>query len=305
MNKLDLLSVLSDIDETYIAEAAPRTAARTGHGRKLWLLSAAASLVLIISAGILFQIYRFDYPDLSGRFPVKYLSPQVMPHSISAFHDPESQSDISYGSNHYVDSGLQIAQEKLGRLIESRSIETSRFGAFPGMAEVGIYQIAGISSQYAIALRESGKSGCFLYFNDGYFPKTLEDWAADLGISDSTAFPGAVYTFKDADGNAKTVVFSDLNETRVYETLLGAEDRVMKPAEVPGGEYLFCILMEIPALGSEKARLYVTEDGFVYAQIGELCGKYRIGRIAAHQLMEEVFASETGYELDLNPTHNS
>ncbi len=301
MNKLDILSLLTDVDETYIEEAAPRTASRK-HRVIPRLLCAAASLILVVGIGIRVQSNRFSYPDLSGKFPKRQVSQEISMHRVEISSVSDSNSTLTYQSGRYISKGGKIESAYLADLLEHRTTGISRFESdTPSQIEIDIYAITGISADYAIAVNVGGEQNCHTYFNSAYFPKTLRNWENDLGISASPRFSGAVYTFPDKDGVQRTVVFSELDEARVCQSLFGSEDVLMEPAEVPSGDHLLSILVDIPAIDPEYARVYVTEDGYVYANIGDICARYSIGKEAARQLIKEVLAGDTGYELDLFP----
>lgn len=301
MNKLDILSLLTDVDEAYIEEAAPRAVLRK---RRVIprLLCAAASLILVVGIGIRVRSNRFSYPDLSEKFPKKQVSQEISMHRVEIFSVPTGASVLDYQSGRYISKGGKIESAHLAGLLEHRTADASHLESdTPRQVEFDIYAITGISPEYAIAVSVSGEQNCRAYFNSAYFPKTLQSWKNDLGISANLKFSGAVYVFPDKDGVQRTVVLSELDEARVRQSLFGSDDVRMEPADVPSGDHLLFILVDIPAIAPACARMYVTEDGYVYANVGDICARYSIGKEAAHQLIKGVLAGDAGYELDPFP----
>ncbi len=281
MNGLETLSLLTEVEETFIEEAAPQATVK----KTKWiprLLCAAASIALILYVGILWSTPKFAYPDLSGRFPVKYTSQgQIL--ATSKFF-----STICYNGGQYDYTGIKTSSEHIAQ-----------------QQKGSVYQIAGVSPAYAVAIKAEGSQDYHVYMNHDYFPKSIRQWVTDLSLSENGQFTQAVYTFPDKSGVTRTVVFPVSDSTRVYDTLFGAKDAVMELANAPSGDYQFFLSMDIPSLGCEKVITYITEDGYVYTQIGAVFGKYRIGKEAACGLMQSFFESNAGYELVFDPTQNS
>lgn len=279
MKGLEMLSLLTDVEDTFIEEAAPQTR------KKRWiprLLCAAAGIALILYVGILWSVPKFAYPDLSGRFPVKYTSPgQILTTS-------DSFSTIFYNGGQY---------DCRGNKTSSQHIAQQQNGS--------VYQIAGISSAYAVAVKAEGSQDYDVYINRDYFPKNIRQWETDLSLPRNGIFFEAVYTFPDKNGVTRTIVFPISDDTQVYDTLFGTKDAVLELTNAPSGDYQFSLSMDIPSLGCKKVITYITEDGYAYTQIGAVFGKYRIGKEAACGLMQSFFESAAGYELVFEVPENT
>lgn len=279
MKGLEMLSLLTEVEEAFIEEAAPQTT------KKKWiprLLCAAASIALILYVGMLWSAPKFAYPDLSGRFPVKHAPPgQIIATSGTL-------STICYNGAQY---------DCRGNKTSSQHIAQQQNGS--------AYQITGVSSAYAVAIKAEGSQDYAVYFNRDYFPKNIRQWETDLSLSENGQFTQAVYTFPDNNGITRTIVFPILDDTQVYDTLFGAKDAVPELTNAPSGDYQFSLSMDIPSLGCGKVITYITEDGYAYTQIGAVFGKYRIGKQAARGLMQSFFERTTGYELVFDIPENT
>ncbi|MGN1473697.1 MAG: hypothetical protein ACI4WZ_06455 [Eubacteriales bacterium] len=303
MKKEELFAVMTDVDDSFVAEAVPTRLPRKRPKGIGWLTAAACFLLIIGLGTAAFRSYlHFEYPDFSGALPVKQVSKRegYLPSAFATKWaiSAVSFSGIRYQSNSYSCEGRTLDSEKIGAMLGYAETEWTGVGVDPLPGErVAVYRIAGISSACAVAVRYESGGDYVIYQNVGYFPESVGQWVEDLDLRSNAVFTSAFYSFTDDQGEEKIFEFTGLDPEMVWKALFGREKTPIRSADFGKGDIRLTVCMDLPLLDYENLRLCITEDGFVYADTPQECGNFRIGKITAQCFIKSVFERCKGYEL--------
>lgn len=168
MNDDKLINLMNDIDESYIDEAMPKRFRRRFPLARLISIAACIALLIGIGASVFIYNSAFALPSPSGKLETKHISGSEYDSVISSTDSTVGTLDfmgIAYGSGYYVRKS-ETAAENIGAVIEK--------GISLGLGSADIYEISGISRDFAIAVLGADSEKYFVYVNMSYFAATRE-----------------------------------------------------------------------------------------------------------------------------------
>lgn len=291
MNDDKLINLISDIDESYIDEAMPKRFRRRFPLARLISIAACIALLIGIGASVFIYNSAFALPSPSGKLETKHISGSEYDSVISSTDSTVGTLDfmgIAYGSGYYVRKS-ETAAENIGAVIEK--------GISLGLESADIYEISGISRDFAIAVlgAESGKYS--VYVNMSYFAATREILENALSLEENAVFTSAYYYYQGKDGEAKTAEFIGIRREYVYDAIFGGRDRGLTASHEADSDICMRLCMEIPAIGCKNAAVSLTADGTAYITVFGMNYRFDLGRIRAHRLINHIAENCKGYDI--------
>lgn len=291
MNDDKLINMMNDIDESYIDEAMPKRFRRCFPLARV--VSIAACIVLFIGIGASVFIYNsaFTLPSPTGRLETKHISGSEYNSVMSKTESTVGTLDfmwIAYGSGYYVRKS-ETAAENIGAAIER--------GVSLGMQSADIYEISGISHEFAIAVSgtESGKYS--VYVNMSYFAATREALENTLSLEENAVFTSAYYYYEGKNGEAKTAEFVGAEREQIYDAIFGGKDKELIASHDANHDICLKFCMEIPSIGCKNAAISLAADGTAYITVFDMSYRFDIGRIRTHRLINHIVENCKGYDI--------
>lgn len=291
MNDDKLINLMNDIDESYIDEAMPKRFRRRFPLARLVSIAACIALLIGIGASVFIYNSAFSLPSPSGRLETKHISGSeydsviIKPDSIAGTLD---FMGIVYGSGYYVRKS-ETAAENVGIAIEK--------GVSLGMQSADIYEISGISRDFAIAVSDAESVKYSVYVNMSYFAATREALENALSLEENAVFTSAYYYYKDKDGEAKTAEFVGVGREYVYDAIFGGKDKELIASHDADSDICMKLCMEIPSIGCKNAVISLTADGTAYITVFDMSYRFDLGRIRTHRLINHIAKNCKGYDI--------
>ena len=291
MNDDKLINLMNDIDESYIDEAMPKRFRRRFPLARLVSIAACIALLIGIGASVFIYNSAFALPSPSGKLETKHISGSEYDSVISSTDSTVGTLDfmgIAYGSGYYVRKS-ETAAENIGAVIEK--------GISLGLESADIYEISGISRDFAIAVLGADSEKYFVYVNMSYFAATREILENALSLEENAVFTSAYYYYQGKDGEAKTAEFIGIRREYVYDAIFGGRDRGLTASHEADSDIYMRLCMEIPAIGCKNAAVSLTADGTAYITVFGMNYRFDLGRIRAHRLINHITENCKGYDI--------
>lgn len=291
MNDDKLINLMNDIDESYIDEAMPKRFRRRFPLARLISIAACIALLIGIGASVFIYDSAFALPSPSGKLETKHISGSEYDSVISSTDSTVGTLDfmgIAYGSGYYVRKS-ETAAENIGAVIEK--------GISLGLGSADIYEISGISRDFAIAVLGADSEKYFVYVNMSYFAATREILENALSLEENAVFTSAYYYYQGKDGEAKTAEFIGVGGEYVYDAIFGGRDRGLTASHEADSDICMRLCMEIPAIGCKNAAVSLTADGTAYITVFGMNYRFDLGRIRAHRLINHIAENCKGYDI--------
>ncbi len=301
MKEKRLLKALGQVDKMYVEEAFPVQKTKR-HGWLKWG-TLAACLCLVITGGFL---YKAEYP-----YPVKEETAPNPPSEIVEIPHwddmkiYEQYNEIMFNGLCYNARNGEIGKERLGA--ELTSVVASGFDVYADEAgkdadrytEAAIYEIAGISSECAVAVRYEGTNVYYAAVNSAYRPGTLKQFVEDLDLRNTLVFGDAYYEKKKLFGEYATIRFENLDSTKIWEMLLSGALAVNKYDDLNFSQpaKILSISVDIPLLGYENISISIHEDGYIITNILDTGKMFCIGEENTQAIIDYVLDECDGYEI--------
>lgn len=291
MNDDKLINLMNDIDESYIDEAMPKRFRRRFPLARLISIAACIALLIGIGASVFIYNSAFALPSPSGKLETKHISGSEYDSVISSTDSTVGTLDfmgIAYDSGYYVRKS-ETAAENISAVIEK--------GVSLGLESADIYEISGISRDFAIAVLGAESEKYFVYVNMSYFAATREILENALSLEENAVFTSAYYYYQGKDGEAKTAEFIGVRREYVYDAIFGGRDRGLTASHEADSDICMRLCMEIPAIGCKNAAVSLTADGTAYITVFGMNYRFDLGRIRAHRLINHIAENCKGYDI--------
>ncbi len=291
MNDDKLINLMNDIDESYIDEAMPKRFRRRFPLARLISIAACIALLIGIGASVFIYNSAFALPSPSGKLETKHISGSEYDSVISSTDSTVGTLDfmgIAYGSGYYVRKS-ETAAENISAVIEK--------GISLGLESADIYEISGISRDFAIAVLGADSEKYFVYVNMSYFAATREILENALSLEENAVFTSAYYYYQGKDGEAKTAEFIGIRREYVYDAIFCGRDRGLTASHEADSDICMRLCMEIPAIGCKNAAVSLTADGTAYITVFGMNYRFDLGRIRAHRLINHITENCKGYDI--------
>ena len=300
MTEFQLFEAIGRVKDEYLADCE-KTAKH--HRRGLGWAYAAAVVVVIIGIYL-----AFPGGDDQSPWPVKEIHVEEnsgetaeIPHwqdlTVSQQYTAANIGGIEYSS-----CGTSITPEYIGGIIdvEAWAQGIDEYADKLYTTEIRVYQIAGISSDCAVAVEfyELGDTGRYAYVNPSYRPDTLGQFIQDLNLQENLNSGSAWYSYLKDNGEYATVEFVDLDDSVVWDMLLSdiSAESVQNYDAMEFAEVM-SVSVDIPLLGYKNISLAVTEEGYVTTNILDTGKAFFIGTDKIQAFVDYVLENCQGYEI--------
>lgn len=315
MKKDRLIDIIGDIDEKFVAEAAPPSK-RKLKGKKFTLskwLGLAVGIAII--AGVCIALWltglnsnNDSYSSADKRWPEKIVyEGEVETNALGEIgYVPkwdeqtvsEQFSEFEYNSARYSTRVVEIDAENIGNPLGQ--VELKGYDIYTDTtytAKGTIYEITDISSECAMALQFEGRTDYYVYVSSWYRPKTLGEFIDVLNLQETLSFGKAHYKFYTGDNDYVNIEFEDFDDRIVWDMLLS--DRELENVYSDKEMYInvMSVSVDIPLLGYENISLGVTENGYLVTNILNTGKAFYIGEEKVQEFIDFIINNCQGYEL--------
>lgn len=311
MTKEQLYEIIGDINEAHVEAANKRRPKK--HAWMKWV--AAAACLSIVAGGLYCYKLENPYPKkevYSGQ-PVPsmeeggtkdaYLVPDWEEREMYSKYPEVIWTDVRYNVRAGVFEEARLGARLLDGTAESMaetSIETGE--EVIRTCGITLYEIAGISTECAVAVRYEGEEVCHAAVNYMYYPQTLEQFIADLNLQENLFFGTAYYSYrKPISGEYTTVQFENIGDEKIWELLLANSqaqnvysEELLKQKQP---EKLLSISIGIPVLGYKNISLSIMDQGYIMTNILDTGKLFYVGEEYTVAFVEYVLKECEGYEI--------
>lgn len=301
-----LLRALGDVDHEWIAAAAPN--GKTSKRLSIKWMAVAASLLAVAAIGL--GLWR---GGVFARSPDRVVVDKVYPEKI--VDRPQTDGEIAivpkwedmtvsqqfaelpYNGVRYSTQATAIAAESVGAQLASATLTGEDIYTDAVYSTNGeVFEIVGISSDCAVALRFEDRSDYFVYVNHHYKPNTLGDLIRDLKLDERLELGAVRYDWR-VGANSYLIEFPDVEDRVIWERLLS--DTALENVYDDQAMYrsLMSVSVDIPLLGYENIGLWVTEDGYLVTNILGSGKAFLIGEEKVNAFVGYVTENCQGYEI--------
>lgn len=295
MKEKDILHAFGDIDDRFIAEAAPGV--KKKHRWYRWAATAAACLIL--AAGVL------AWAGLSGASPSRYKYTATLrgesalvlrweDMTLSERYTQMAFSGRTYGIRNRI--GGELAGERLG-VCQASGYDIYTQKTYTETFEV--YAIQGQQENMFVAVKM--EEYYYVFFTEDYeMPATFGQLLADTNLR--AALP--LTRFTDCTGGDEAYFRLD-SDGEIWAILAecAAAPLVEDPDFRTTQRQYISFTATSDALGVYKRVLYVTADGYVWSNILDYALLYYIGEDAAGRIL--AYAKENATATEMEPYANS
>lgn len=318
MTKEDLYEALGEVKETHVEEAGAvrrENSNRTEKGklrkRKLaWLGWGVVAACLCLAAGGVY-CYKLEHPYPRREVKMSSLEMELQKTSyvIPKWEERkiyEQFTEVSCNGIRYSARKGVVPAKRLGALLGGGT--ATGFDEYAEQkGEDGIrhrnfklYEIAGISTECAVAVQYEGDSAYYAAVNSYYRPETLGQFVEDLNLRELVSFGKAYYSYhKRFSGDYATVHFETVDSGKIWELLLSETEaeNVYSDLDFERPKKVLGISVNIPLLGYENISLSVLEDGYIMTNILDTGKQFYIGEENTEAFVEYVRKECEGYEI--------
>lgn len=311
MKNIRLWKSFSDIDESYIEEAAPPEQRRikiigNKNAGKWGILAASFALAIIVGGELIHrgEISQNDVQYADRIWPVKEVPAPNGQEEIAPERKweeltiSEQYGQFEFRKSSYSTRVSEVKREHIGDFLENIVLESYDEAGIPYTKSAAVFEIKGISEECAVAVQFQGTDQYYAYVNVDYRAENLGDFIGDLNLKENIQFGSVWYHWQSPEGDYSRIEFVDLEDDMVWEILL--EDTTISQVEDTEEMMLIDIMsisLDIPILGYENIGLGITEDGYLATNILDTGKVFYIGEEKAQEFVDYVLQNCTGYEI--------
>lgn len=322
MTNRDILNALGDIDESYITEANGRIKNKKGI---IIRYSAMAACLLIVAAGAFAAVKMIPrgkmknsaapsetYEDYDEEFSVtdNYEATDKTDGtktngSAKGNAASSSENDIAYvkrwdektntekfpivkiNGTEYSVANRPIPYDKIGNSITKLTVlGKDEYTNSEYAANVEIYEIKGISTECAAAVKYDADGKYFVCHNSHYKPETLGQFMNDLSLKENLTFVSFSGTQMKNGKAICDVEYTNVDKAKVWELLFSdTAAKAVKDYDSMNFETAAGIAIDLKLLGYENISLAVTRDGYLTTNILDTGKAFYIGEPAAEKFL--------------------
>ena len=303
MRKEDFAEVLGGISENYVKEAetvkkAPKTS---------WVKwGAMAACLCLAVGGILCD--RLEHPYTTKEVAAQGTSEGEI-QEIPRWEDMEiyeQYSNIQWDPLEYQARRSEVPGDRLGAQLAA--ITARGWDEYADIASedanrsinATVYEIAGISSECAVAVQYEGTDTCYAAVNSYYRPETLGQLIRDLDLQNTLIFNFVSYEYKKPiSGTYAEIRFENVDSEKIWAMLLSdpAAENEYDDLDLEQPKEVLDISVSVPLLGYENISISVRENGYVITNILDTGKKFFIGEENTQALVDYVRKECKGYEV--------
>lgn len=323
MTNRDILNALGDIDESYITEANSRIKSKKGI---IIRYSAMAACLLIVAAGAFaavkmiprgkmknsaapsetYEEYDGNVADYDGDYSTIEKTDGTKTNGAEKGNRaPSSQNESTYvkrwdemtsaekfrtvkvNGTDYSAANRPIPSDKIGNSITrltvlGKDVYTNSEYA----ANADIYEIKGISSECAAAVKYEGDGKYFVCRNAHYKPETLGQFMNDLSLKENLTFASFGGTQMKNGKVICDIEYTNVDKAKVWKLLFSdTAAKAVKDYDSMNFETAADIGIDLKLLGYENISLAVTRDGYLTTNILDTGKAFYIGKPAAEKFL--------------------
>lgn len=323
MTNRDILNALGDIDESYITGANGRIKSKKGI---IIRYSAMAACLLIVAVGAFaavkmiprgkmknsaipnesYEEYDVNVADYDGDYStIEKTNGTNTNGAEKGNRAPSSQNESTYvkrwdemtsaekfctvkvNGTDYSAANRPIPSDKIGNSITRLTVlgkDVYTNSEYAANAE--IYEIKGISSECAAAVKYEGDGKYYVCRNSHYKPETLGQFMNDLSLKENLTFVSFGGTQMKNGKAICDVEYTNVDKAKVWELLFSdTAAKAVKDYDSMNFETAADIGIDLKLLGYENISLAVTRDGYLTTNILDTGKAFYIGKPAAEKFL--------------------
>jgi len=311
MTKEQLYEAFGNINEKYVEAANKR---RPKNYSWIKWMSVAACLGLVV-AGM--YCYKLEHPYPKKEVLLEQLKPSMEQgteksmYEVPVWEDLEIYAkypEVAWNDVKFDVRAGRVGETQLGaHLVDSTANSMAETSVLTGEEvvryyDITLYEIAGISTDCAVAVLYKDTDSYYAAVNSWYRPETLGQFISDLNLQEAASFGKAYYTYrKTFSGDYATVYFENISSEKIWEMLLAEQnaenvysDKLLKEVQP---KTLLDISINIPVLGYENISLSVMEKGYIKTNILDTGKLFNIGEKNTEAFIDYVLKECDGYEI--------
>lgn len=322
MTNRDILNALGDIDESYITEANGRIKNKKGI---IIRYSAMAACLLIVAAGAFAAVKMIPrgkmknsaapsetYEDYDEEFSVtdnyeatdktdgtntngsakgnSTSSSTALTERIKRWDEKTNTEKfpiVKINGAEYGVANRPIPYDKIGNSITKLTVlGKDKYTNSEYAANVEIYEIKGISTECAAAVKYEGDGKYYVCHNSHYKPETLGQFMNDLSLKENLTFVSFSGTQTKNGKVICDVEYTNVDKAKVWELLFSdTAAKAVKDYDSMNFETAAGIAIDLKLLGYENISLAVTRNGYLTTNILDTGKAFYIGKPAAEKFL--------------------
>ena len=308
MKKEIFHEAMNQIDDHYLGEVL-FPAHKTRLRKYAPIFIGAACICLVFAAAFLVRGSGKQKMD----WPTKTIFVQDSPPMEEIYWIPhweemeiyQQYSSVEFSDRHYYVRAGVIEPEQLGN-----DLGTITAHGHDEYAEISgkdaerfhpatLREINGISPVCAVAVCYEGEDTFYAAVNSYYRPETLGQFIDDLNLNNTLPFGGVYYEFFKDSGEDTTVLFENVDSSKIWELLLSDENAVNEHSDFDFNQAkeLLSISVDVPLLGYKNISIALYEDGYLTTNILDTGKKFYVGVENAQSFFHYVIDECEGYEI--------
>ena len=323
MTNRDILNALGDIDESYITEANGRIKSKKGI---IIRYSAMAACLLIVAVGAFaavkmiprgkmknsaapretYEEYDGNVADYDGDYSTIDKSDGTKANGSAKENSASSSENyiayvkrwdemtntekfptVKINGTEYSVANRPIPSDKTGNSITRLTVlGRDEYTNSEYAANVEIYEIKGISSECAAAVKYEGDGKYYVCRNSRYKPETLGQFMNDLSLKENLTFVSFSGTQMKNGKVICDVEYTNVDKEKVWKLLFSdTAAKAVKDYDSMNFERAADIAIDLKLLGYENISLAVTRDGYLTTNILDTGKAFYIGKPAAEKFL--------------------
>ena len=292
MKSEDILNTLSDVSEEYIAEAA------TKKKKKAKKIIAASAAVAACMGFAFVGVFALRGGNDEPKWPIEEFyvgTGEAATWNETGWGEPhwdekKLNEKFTYFEFNGTEYSISRRDESLSQSDVGASLGKVTLEGYDGYTDSNYetegeaFELRGISSECALAIRFAEDDTTYVYRNRWYFPETLEDFASDLNFEENLSFGGASMNWFDDDGNFSRVEFEDFEDSAVWDMLLS--DGSLENLGDTNAVSVLTVSVSHELLGYENMALCICEDGTVWTNIMGMQKTFFVGEEKTEAFIE-------------------
>lgn len=323
MTNKDILNALGDIDESYINEANGRIKSEKGI---IIRYSAMAACLLIVAVGAFaavkmiprgkiknsaapsetYEEYDGNVADYDGDYSTIDKSDGTNTNGSAKGNSTSSSTALTerikkwdektntekfpivkINGTEYSVANRQIPSDKIGNSITKLTVlGKDEYTNSEYAANVEIYEIKGISTECAAAVKYDADGKYFVCCNAHYKPETLGQFMNDLSLKENLTFVSFSGTQTKNGKAVCDVEYTNVDKAKVWKLLFSdTAAKAVKDYDSMNFETAAGIAIDLKLLGYENISLAVTRDGYLTTNILDTGKAFYIGKPVAEKFL--------------------
>ncbi|MBR3767035.1 MAG: hypothetical protein IKL10_02210 [Clostridia bacterium] len=294
MKREDISKVISNIDDSFIEEAAVPQKKKSIAPRYIGI--AASFAVVILIGAVILGINRFVAPspldngeettvknllepgigeqtgsetvtepaiEIAPAFPENEMA--VIPQWVDLI-TPEKYREVKVGDITYSTQNYEITEDNVLSFLADA--EMSGYDIYEDKTytiNAKVYSIKNINSECAVAVKIGDENKYYVYVNVWYVPETLQELIDALNLRETLSF-GKAYADRIENNEQTDIIYADFDDSIVWDMILD-DTTVKNIAYDRFYEKIVGISVDIPLLGYKNISLGVTKDGYIITNI--------------------------------------